>query len=388
MVACAAMQTGPQADDPDPDRDAPEEAPETGEPDDQEDDEVEPPEIAIEPVPEEEDEARRPLAERLDVDIATWPESRGAAVSFTFDDGTQDHYSVAAPILDTYDVKATFYIISDLMSLGYWDDTGIVRELMSWSQAAELAEAGHEIGGHSATHLDLSLPGTDLSYEVEDSRERIEQQLPGVRVDTFSWPFWRSTAEGRVFAEQSYLAARGGAPLAYRSDRSDLEPASLEERYDIDSLGLLPIDFRGRWEEAAEEVIDKDGWLVFSLHGVRADGMPEDQVGWEAIEAEQLIEMIEFFRERDVWIAPFRDVTAYKLHRKDAEITVREIDETSAGVTAEGDPEAEHVDRPLTLLVQAEDGLECSESPNAEGSGRVEVNVQPGEEVIIECSEE
>lgn len=65
----------------------------------------------------------------------------------TFDDGYDDHYTSALPILEKYHNTATFFIVS-----GFLGRTGY----MTTPQVQQLKLAGMEIGGHTVTHLNLA----------------------------------------------------------------------------------------------------------------------------------------------------------------------------------------------------------------------------------------
>jgi peptidoglycan/xylan/chitin deacetylase (PgdA/CDA1 family) len=101
------------------------------------------------------------------------------SVIITFDDGFEDVYQNAFPIL-----KEMGYIGVIFM---YVDHIG-ARGYLSEDQIIELAESGWEIGSHGMSHPDLSLYESNLNYEVLQSRQILEQ-LPGVSVDTFAYPY-------------------------------------------------------------------------------------------------------------------------------------------------------------------------------------------------------
>ncbi len=69
------------------------------------------------------------------------------SVVLTFDDGYDDHYTNALPILEKYQATATFFIVS-----GFLGRTGY----MTTPQVQQLRLAGMEIGGHTVTHLNLA----------------------------------------------------------------------------------------------------------------------------------------------------------------------------------------------------------------------------------------
>lgn len=73
-------------------------------------------------------------------------------VEFTFDDGGVSFLTLAAPILERYGLRGTFFISTAYLNTPQFLATG---------QLAELANRGHRIGSHSHTHPML----TDLPEE-------------------------------------------------------------------------------------------------------------------------------------------------------------------------------------------------------------------------------
>lgn len=115
------------------------------------------------------------------LDSADLPEK---PVALTFDDGYADAYEVAAPTLAQSGMVGTFFLIS-----GRMDQPGY----LSWTQAAELARAGMEIGNHSATHPDLTaLDRTAQQAEIEAAATAIEAAV-GARPQAFCYPLGRYT---------------------------------------------------------------------------------------------------------------------------------------------------------------------------------------------------
>ncbi len=82
------------------------------------------------------------------IKIQKWHDADTSAFSFTFDDGFITDYEYAKPVLDSFNYKATFYIIT-----GFLTDTlpGIWR-YGTWQQFKQLHNEGHEIGSHTVTH--------------------------------------------------------------------------------------------------------------------------------------------------------------------------------------------------------------------------------------------
>lgn len=90
-------------------------------------------------------------------------------VMLTIDDGYDDNFSVAAPILEKYGFPATFYIITDKVG---------TPEYMSWDQVKSLDSRGMDIGSHTCSHADLaSLGSAELELELTDSARKLESNL-------------------------------------------------------------------------------------------------------------------------------------------------------------------------------------------------------------------
>jgi peptidoglycan/xylan/chitin deacetylase (PgdA/CDA1 family) len=80
----------------------------------------------------------------------------------TFDDGYDDAYSAAYPLLRKYGFSGTFYIIRD--------DVGKPRYLTS-AQIDEMRSGGMEIGSHSLNHPDLTKISPDEAHrQIFDSK--------------------------------------------------------------------------------------------------------------------------------------------------------------------------------------------------------------------------
>lgn len=101
-------------------------------------------------------------------------------VIITFDDGNQDNYEYAFPIMQKYGFIGAIYIVANRLS---------AEGFLSAEQLQELAAAGWEIGSHSMTHTDLAdVAANKLREEILDSRLRLEREI-GVEVRSFAYPF-------------------------------------------------------------------------------------------------------------------------------------------------------------------------------------------------------
>ena len=120
-------------------------------------------------------------------------------VGLTFDDGYLSVLRNALPVLLEHDFTATMFIISErLGGTNEWDaGTGPVWPLMTAAQVTAVAEAGMEIGSHTATHPRLTgMDSGRLTAEVGESRTAL-RELFGLPVPGFAYPYGRMDAAAR-----------------------------------------------------------------------------------------------------------------------------------------------------------------------------------------------
>ncbi|GBD14875.1 Poly-beta-1,6-N-acetyl-D-glucosamine N-deacetylase [bacterium HR25] len=143
-------------------------------------------------------------------------------VILTFDDGYDDAYAHAFPLLKRYGFTATFAVVT-----GFLGQPGY----LTWEQVREMAEAGMEIVSHTAHHVDLAAaPPEQARQELRESRAALEEALGRpvqLLVYPYGEPFTRAGSEARervvrLVREEGYvgaLAALGGLwPLEQRPD--------------------------------------------------------------------------------------------------------------------------------------------------------------------------
>jgi peptidoglycan/xylan/chitin deacetylase (PgdA/CDA1 family) len=183
-----------------------------------------------------------------------------AAVCITFDDGCETDLIAAAPVLQEFGFRATFYLTTGFLGTpGY----------LSADQARQLDSLGFEIGCHSMTHPYLSdLSESELGREIVDAKFQIEQIL-GHAIDHFSCPGGRY--DQRTLETARRAGFRTVANSRFHANWSGTSPYELGR---VAMLRDLPLDEfaatcqgRGLWKK---ELQDRSRQVVRQVLGNRA----------------------------------------------------------------------------------------------------------------------
>jgi len=108
-------------------------------------------------------------------------------VAITFDDGFQDFYTAAFPVLLKHGFTATMYLPTAFIN----DDRRVFksRGCLTWREVTELHRAGMEFGSHTVNHPKLvDLSWADITREVTESKVEIEDRLSS-SVPSFAYPY-------------------------------------------------------------------------------------------------------------------------------------------------------------------------------------------------------
>ncbi|HEY3233795.1 MAG TPA: polysaccharide deacetylase family protein [Polyangiaceae bacterium] len=196
--------------------------------------------------------------------VFRWPAPARAAVSLSFDDARPSQLDCGVSALDSFGVKATFYV-----------SIGPARARSS--EWAEVSERGHEIGNHSKTHPcsgnfewverpleDMTLD--DMERELLEANRAIGE-LAGITPKTFAYPCGQSFV-GRGCDCQSYvpLVARHFEVGRAAFSETDNNP----ERCDLAAVASSNMD-RRTWSELEQLLklaLQRGRWLVLTGHEI------------------------------------------------------------------------------------------------------------------------
>lgn len=219
-----------------------------------------------------------------------FPARKKAALSLTFDDGSQSHMDVVFPMLEEFGFKASFYVIAGLTRERKIDPLAPNRVRpwwaeVSWEEWRAVAAAGHEIGNHSMTHPAGGLPRVRdparLLVEIRDSADLMRQKL-GRKPETFAYPYSKTNARVRSAVLQHHRAAR-----------------EKRVRYGGRFFSL------DRANRIVDRAIQNGQWVVAVIHGVGS--------GFEPIAPELLRAHLEFLKTRrdELWVDTFARVSEH-----------------------------------------------------------------------------
>jgi peptidoglycan/xylan/chitin deacetylase (PgdA/CDA1 family) len=122
------------------------------------------------------------------------------SVILTFDDGNENIYLNAFPLMKKNGFTGVIYIIANRINAD-----GFLTE----EQIREFLSAGWEIGSHGMKHIDLVLHPDALRDEIGSSKKKIEEVL-GIKVKSFAYPFGTATKITLDWVKQiGYLAGMG-----------------------------------------------------------------------------------------------------------------------------------------------------------------------------------
>lgn len=129
-------------------------------------------------------------------------------VVITFDDGFEDFYKDAFPVLDKFNLTATVFLPTSYIENDTRQFKG--RNCLTWAQVRELQSCGITFGSHTANHPQLYKLSWDMvEKEVRVSKDAIEEST-GCIVETFSYPYAFPQTSGQFKKALGDLLRRTG----------------------------------------------------------------------------------------------------------------------------------------------------------------------------------
>lgn len=222
--------------------------------------------------------------------VAKYQGDKVCAISYTFDDGVLEHFTMVFPAMEKLGFKGTFWINGNTINEG---EKGLYNKLprISWKDLKTMAEHGHEISNHGWSHKNLTeCTKEEMQVEVDRNDSIIEAKI-GVRPITFCYAGNRKNEEVVRFVSQN----RVGTRTSQFSVGGKSTPENLDERI-------------------AQLLADKE-WGVTMTHGITYgyDVFKSDSIFWNHLNRVKSM-------EHQIWVAPFREVAAYTAEQKNTRI--------------------------------------------------------------------
>ena len=181
---------------------------------------------------------------------------RGPIVTFTFDDFPRTALTAGAAVLEHFGARATYYVAMSLMNskneLGEQFRPGDLRAAL---------DRGHELAGHTFSHLSARQVGLDvLENDVERGELAIRQETGAPGTGNFAYPYGDVTLGAKNKLGSKFVSCRGTCRGLNGPD-VDLNLLRANRLYG----GLESAD---RAKRLILENAEKGYWLIFYSHDV------------------------------------------------------------------------------------------------------------------------
>lgn len=292
--------------------------------------------------------------ESAPVRIARFDGDRAAAISYTFDDGNRDHYTIVDPMLRDFGFRGTFFIIGNPTP-----DTSAEAQAkkpgsqggVSWEELRELAGRGHEIANHTWTHKQLTkLSDADLRAEIDRNIAAFKEKL-GFEPLTFCYPGNGKNDYVRSVVLEKHLAAR-------------------DFQFEIGTEKMTAADANA----LVDKYVAKKDWGVAMIHGIES--------GYHPLSSRDVFrEHLAYVKKNEdkVWVDTFANVARYIAERDAAKLDILSAQPGATKFTVNSDLAKPPYNVPLTVVVDASNVREAKATRNGE---KLPTKIQAGKILI------
>jgi len=229
---------------------------------------------------------------------------RKCAVVLTYDDAIDQHLDNAVPVLDSLDLKATFYLTAF--------STSMQNRLNDWKK---LATKGYELGNHTLYHpCDAALngrswvqPENDLSkYTVKRMENEMRmtnlflQSLDGKTKRTFAF-----TCGDMKIGDSSFINGMKKDFVAARAVRNEMHTIDKIDLYNVDCYMVNNNNFE-EMQQWVDKAVQTNSLLVILFHGVGGGNALD-----VSLENHRKILSYIAKHQKDIFVAPMLEMAEY-----------------------------------------------------------------------------
>jgi len=241
--------------------------------------------------------------------VGTWADFKTCAISYTFDDGCANQFTKAIPIFDQYGYKLTLFTVTD------W--------VKNWEDIQNAAKNGHEVASHTVTHTNFKqLSVAKQKGEIESSVKVIDSKVNQVKCLTMATPYCAQGSDS--LAARYFVAVRGCAGFIESKTPKNIMNVSSIICGTQGSVKKVK-DFKAK----ADQVAEKNGWLVYLLHGIDNDG------GYSPVPSDTLKASLEYLKANDskFWVSTFGNQAKYIRERDCVSVKENSVSKKSISIS-------------------------------------------------------
>lgn len=188
-------------------------------------------------------------------------------VSWSWDDGWESQWTIAAPKLAGVGHRATAFLISDTAGAGGYCTVAQLRHMQD-IHGWEMAAHAHSLARHNAVGGFTALTAEQLHQEFQDNLDWMRANALDSAAGLWAPPQGRYNHTVLDVARQYFRAARGT-----NNWRETLPPPGGEGRYKLRTFSMASGSTLAQGRAAVDACVINGSWLILTGH--RVDG-----VGW------------------------------------------------------------------------------------------------------------